>query len=92
MQADFATAAAETSSRLFDNRFDPIESGVRSLRTGYERMQEQGAQDLPAPHGRSRQFDRRHLSGRELSCNGVNTVRPSKTWMPGTCAKTRFAL
>ena len=58
MRADFATAAAETSSRLFDNRFDPIESGVRSLQTGYERMQEQGAQDLPALHGRSRQFDR----------------------------------
>ena len=82
MRADFATAAAERSSRLFDKRFDLIESGVRSVRTGYERMQEQRAQDLPAPHGRSRQFD--HLSGRELSCNGVNTVRPSKTWMPGT--------
>jgi hypothetical protein len=42
MRADFATAAAEASSQLFDDWFDPIESGVRSrVRDFIETMMEE---------------------------------------------------
>jgi putative transposase len=41
-QADSATPGADTSSRLFDNWFDPIESGVRSrVRDFIETMMEE---------------------------------------------------
>jgi hypothetical protein len=42
MRADSATPAAETSSQLFDNWFDPVESGVRSrVRDFIETMMEE---------------------------------------------------
>src|SRR4030081_4013943 len=41
-QSDSATAAAETTSQLFDNWFDPIETGVRSrVRDFIETMMEE---------------------------------------------------
>jgi hypothetical protein len=77
---DSATPAAETTSQLFDNWFDPIESGVRSrVRDFIETMMEEELDAVLSRPRYGRLTPGRARRSRRLAAIATATVR-ARCW------------